>query len=122
MRKLLGRKIFGEGIYNFAGEKENEGKIWRRLKYIMFAKENKIREGKGAHYEFCGEGKGGKYSVKENIFIAEKVKKETREYQEDTCCIFCLFTMFCIGGILYFVYLAYFVYLPYVIFLAPQVL
>ena len=57
-----------------------------------------------------------------NIFIAEKVKKETREYQEDTYCIFCLYTTFCIGCILYFVYLAYFVYLPYVIFLAPQVL
>ena len=90
MRKLLGRKIFGGGIYNFAGEKENEGKIWRRLKYILFAKENKIRVGKGGQYEFCGEGKGGKYSVKENIFIAEKVKKRTREYQEDTYCIFCL--------------------------------
>ena len=50
------------------------------------------------------------------IFIAEKVKKETREYQEDTYCIFCLYTTFCIGCILYFVYLAYFVYLPCMIF------
>ena len=90
------------------------GKIWRRLKCILFAKENKIREGKGGHYEFWGEGKGGKYSVKENIFIAEKVKKETREYQEDTC-IFCLYTTLSIRCILYFVYLAYFVYLPYMI-------
>ena len=42
MRILFRRRLFREGKYNSEEEKENEGKIWRRVQYILSALENKI--------------------------------------------------------------------------------